>query len=221
MGPKHAVWEGEAPSEPRCVVNRAIPFRWAAHRAQLPSFPDGELDDIPAEALGCQSGRPPTLRPGQVFKLVPRGRGPPFRAAGRSTQDHGRWGQAPALREGEVPSEPRCVIIRNPTSHRVGKHCGSGPSVPRRSVFVHRAAKSPSHGRAPLSLDRTQTARLDPVSRSTGKCPERATEISRGSSEATPPVIRPPTRTGTLRGCVKTLWARSTWAEMGPRGEPD
>jgi hypothetical protein len=51
--------------------------------------------------------------------------------------------------------------------------------------------------------------------------PIGATEISRGLSEATPPVTRPPTRTGTLKGCVKTLWARSTRADLGPRGEPD
>jgi hypothetical protein len=121
---------------PLCV-QPGDPVRWAAHRAQPPSFPDGELDDIPAMASGCQPGRPPTLRPGQVFKLVPRGRVPPFRAAGRSTQDHGRWGQAPALREGEAPSEPRCVVIRNPPSHRGDKHRGCGLGVSRRSVVVH------------------------------------------------------------------------------------
>ena len=139
---------------------------------------------------------------------------------GAATQDHGRWGQAPALREGKVPSEPRCVVIRNPPSHRGDKHRGCGLDVSRRSVVDHRAARSQAHGHAPLGLDRSQTARLDPVSHPTGKCPERATEISRGSSEATPPVTRPPTRTGTLRGCVKTLWARSTWADLGGRGEP-
>ena len=145
MGPKHAVWEGEASSEPRCVVNRAIPFRWAAHRAQLPSFHEGELDYIPAEALGCQSGRPPTLRPGQVFKRVPRGRGPPCPAAGlqpKTTVDGGKH-----RRCGRARLHPSPAVWSSATHRPIGATnivAVAWASRDGRSLFTERREAKPT-----------------------------------------------------------------------------